>query len=112
LLEEEGYTINPFQLVDKTDRLNDHLNNDLIIHFKRYLENQANVTDFTIIPAYLEFDNQYIQKGEDETTQKNYETEQDIYSFLKENIEIDPDIDNNEIFKTNKIMNISRYIEC
>src|SRR5699024_4261707 len=83
LLEEEGYPINPFQLVDKNDRLNDYLNNDLITHFKRYLENKANVTDFTIIPAYLEFDNQYIQKGEDEKTKKIMKLNKIFIVFLK-----------------------------
>src|SRR5699024_11675436 len=106
LLEEEGYPINPFQLVDKNDRLNDYLNNDLITHFKRYLENKANVTDFTIIPAYLEFDNQYIQKDEDEITQKNYKTEQDNYSSLKKNIEKYSDIYYNEFLKSITIINL------
>ena len=61
LQEEDGYPINPFYQVNKDDSLIGELNNKMVNKFKNYLEDQESVTDFFIVAAYHEYDNQFIQ---------------------------------------------------
>src|SRR5699024_9879795 len=91
LQEEDGYPINPFYQVNKDDSLISELNNKMVNKFKSYLEDQESVTDFFIVAAYHEYDNQFIQINKKEETRLTYETELDIYEYVKKKIFLDLD---------------------
>lgn len=109
LLEEPGYPINPFYQLNGNDSLIKELDSYMIDAFTDHLANTGENEGFTIVPFYSTFDIQYIEIKNSESTKENYETEEDIFKYLKKNISLDKD--NNVILSIIKGIKLTGKID-
>lgn len=109
LLKLNGYSINPISYVNEKDPKISELNNKLIELFRRHVEEDQSDQNFRIAPFYNDYDSYFIMIGKDLSTKDEYDSEEEIINYLKQNVSLDKQ--NQELLNILKGITLTAVIE-